>query len=103
MRAGFFQWTTPDLRVELDKAGVLENVSELKATVTQGAVQLVYRLADVTLEEDALVIHFSQEDTGRLKHGKARLQVNVKYSDGKRDATSEGTLYIFDNDSKEAM
>lgn len=111
--AEVFAWSTADLEFELrDEAGgvpdgILDGVSEVVVTVSQGGTAIERRMSDdqvhVDEEEAVVTIHLGQADTGRLRGGTrqkpkvAACQVNIYYTDGQRTATYEAQVSVLRN------
>lgn len=116
--AGFTAYETVSLMLEIEPSGSLENYADIVASVVQGAARVDKSYGqdapEVDVGNDTINLRLEQEDTGRFRFyppdacGKAddrnpRVQVNVLYSDGERDATDIGVLDVYEQLYKKEM
>lgn len=103
--AGFYQWETADLVIELDREGVLSDTKDVIVSIAQGAKHFDYHKDELLIDEEANAIglHFSQEDAGELGASSAAVQVNILYNSGERDVSEVGTIGILSNLYKQVM
>lgn len=91
-------WTTPTLEILLQGIDLTEH--ELTVTIAQdsqyGSVRIDIGDPEVTLEGGStlVTVTLTQEQTGRLAQGKARIQVNAIDSSGTRLCSDEAEVTV---------
>lgn len=91
------QFTTPTLHLVVEGADLTAH--EVYVTVSQGGRELTISDGEVTLEGDDTHVRcpLTQEQTGGMRHGKARVQINWVDQSGHRSATTIGEIEVGDN------
>ena len=99
-------WTTPTINVHvpLSLSGATAVVTVRQST-PHGSVTVSDESPDVSVEDDESVVTatFTQEQTGQLQEGPAKLQCNWKLGDGTRGAITPVMMYVHENLVEEVM
>lgn len=97
------RYTTPTLHVKIQDVDISDmsiyvTISQYENTVTLDNPTATYIGGNTELELD-----LSQVDTSGFIAGKAKIQINWKDAEGKRNATTIKTIHIDDNLLKEVI
>lgn len=104
--ASFYIYETTELvlTVEDDQGNpdptALADISEVVVSIYQpGAEQLNLTSADLAINPETAQITASltQEQTANFHQGLASVQLNIKYANTERDASTVGTVKVLDN------
>lgn len=91
------QYTTPTLHLIVEGADLTEH--EVYVTISQGGREVTITDGEVTLdgEDTHIRVPLTQLQTGAMRHGKAKVQVNWTDQSGHRDATTIADVEVTDN------
>lgn len=113
--AGFYAWETIDLELIIEPSGVLDGFEQIMVSVVQSShrVNKQYYSGSPEVSGDVINLHLNQEETGLFKFypqsecgantQNPRVQVNILYPDGERDASTIELLDLYENLYKKVM
>ena len=110
--ASFYVWETVDFEIELSRESgekVLEGCRNVIVSLEQKSHLLEKDLSSpdiaIDTENDTIVIHLSQEETGKFKPSTTDviLQVNFLYENEERDTSTQTTIKALKNLHKKVM
>lgn len=104
----FHQYETEPLMLIIEKEGVerpLEGYAKIAVSFDQNCKEgkfhadFLYEAgsSEVDVENSAINMHFTQEESGQFLPCQADVEVNVLYQDRERAATCEGKVNVFRN------
>lgn len=103
--AGFCQWETADLVLEVDRDGALVNTADVIVSLVQDSERIDYHKQDLLIDEDAgeIALHINQGDSGKFRISPVYLQVNILYESGERIASEVAEANIYGNLYRQEM
>ena len=104
--AFFYQYVTAELKLLVRGEGKpLEGYEEIVVSLDQGKGRGCYHgdyffdagSAEVDVDESAITVYLTQEESGKYAAVSTKVQVNIYYADHERDATLEGRVQVREN------
>lgn len=108
--ASFYIWETVDYEIELQRESgrpVLEGCKEVIISLGQRS-KLVEKDSSspdlaIDYENDIIIMHLSQEDTGKFREGEVIVQANFLYEDTERDTSAQDIIQALSNLHRKVM
>ena len=106
--SSFYRFQTKPYTLHFNKPDdVLDGYSQIIVSLGQGGIEKVIKTNEdlqIDVENNNIIVDFSQEDTGLFRAGEdAELQVNIYYENTERDVSAKVTIKVLDNLHKKIM
>lgn len=106
--AFFYSYETADITIVFKDHTVLENYSNIIISIRHLKTG---RQIDLNAEESCdidhvggtMILHLTQEQTGKFAEGYVELQINILYDNSERDVTTKHEIKVYDNLHKKVM
>lgn len=104
----FYAYETADITIVFKDPTVLEDYNNIIISIrhlkTGKQIDLdAEESCDIDTAGGTMILHLTQEQTGKFVEGYVELQINILYDDSERDVTTKSEIRVYDNLHKKVM
>lgn len=104
----FYAYETADITIVFKDPSVLEDYRSIIISIrhlkTGKQIDLdAEESCDIDVAGGTMILHLTQEQTGKFTEGYVELQINILYDDSERDVTAKNEIRVYDNLHKKVM